>query len=127
MTSLTKRQTGKIENDNHKVGPIAAFQRQPSLECRVSVWCYADVWESIVAVLPDEPAFIQVDARLLWRDFDAKANGIAAELLRAGLGQQAKVAVYTQNCAEYLVGYYAAFKAGLIMSNNYINVVLCII
>ena len=86
----------------------------------MSVWSYADVWESIAGVLPDEPAFIQSDTRLLWRDFDGKANALAVDLLRAGLGQQAKVAIYTQNCAEYLVGYYAAFKAGLVPFNvNY--------
>ena len=86
----------------------------------MSVWSYADVWESVAAALPDEPAFIQGNATLAWRDFDAKANGIAQELLRAGLGHESKVAVYTQNCAEYLVAYHAAFKAGMVPFNvNY--------
>ncbi len=86
----------------------------------MSAWSYANIWESVAAALPDQPAFIQGDDVLLWRDFDAKANGIAAALLAAGLGQQAKVASYTQNCAEYLTAYYAAFKAGMVPFNvNY--------
>ena len=86
----------------------------------MSVWSYADIRESIAAALPDEPAFIQGEARLDWRDFDAGANGLAATLLAAGLGHQAKVAVYTQNCAEYLTAYFAAFKAGMVPLNvNY--------
>ena len=86
----------------------------------MSAWSYANIWESVAAALPDQAAFVQGDAVLLWRDFDAKANGIAAELLAAGLTQQSKVAVYTQNCAEYLTAYHAAFKAGLVPFNvNY--------
>ena len=86
----------------------------------MSAWSYANIWESVAAALPDQPAFVQGDDVLLWRDFDAKANGIAAALLAAGLGQQAKVASYTQNCAEYLTAYYAAFKAGMVPFNvNY--------
>ncbi len=86
----------------------------------MSVWSYADIWESVAAALPDEAAFIQGEARLCWRDFDAKANGLAAVLLADGLGHQAKIAVYTQNCAEYLTAYFAAFKAGMVPFNvNY--------
>jgi acyl-CoA synthetase (AMP-forming)/AMP-acid ligase II len=86
----------------------------------MSVWSYADIWESIASSLPDEPAFIQGDTRLGWRDFDAKANGLAKVFLATGLGHQAKIAVYTQNCAEYLTAYFAAFKAGMVPFNvNY--------
>jgi acyl-CoA synthetase (AMP-forming)/AMP-acid ligase II len=83
-------------------------------------WTYAAIWESVAAALPGEAAFIQGDARLDWRDFDGIANGLAAEFLGAGLGHQAKIAVYTQNCAEYLTAYFAAFKAGMVPINvNY--------
>jgi acyl-CoA synthetase (AMP-forming)/AMP-acid ligase II len=57
---------------------------------------------------------------LTWREFNAAADALAAELLSAGLGRQAKVAVYMANRAEYLVAYFAAFKAGLAPFNvNY--------
>ncbi len=86
----------------------------------MTAWTYAAIWESVAAALPNEIAFIQGDDRLHWGDFDAKANGIAAELLSAGLTHESKIAVYTQNCAEYLTAYFAAFKAGMVPFNvNY--------
>lgn len=110
---------GEIEDGIGQVGAIGATCPVYT-DSRMSVWSYADVWESVAAALPNEPAFIQGDTQLLWRDFDAKANGLAAAFLRDGLGHQAKVAVYTQNCPEYLVAYHAAFKAGLVPFNvNY--------
>jgi acyl-CoA synthetase (AMP-forming)/AMP-acid ligase II len=86
----------------------------------MTAWTYAAIWESVSAALPDKPAIIQQDQRLSWREFDAKANGLAADFLAAGLGHAAKIAIYTQNCAEFLVAYHAAFKAGMVPFNvNY--------
>ena len=48
----------------------------------------------------------------------AAANALAADLLDAGLGQQAKVAAYLYNGPEYLETYFAAFKAGLAPVNT---------
>ncbi len=84
------------------------------------VWANANIWESVAAALPDEPAVIQGDQIMDWRTFDTRANGLAAHLLAAGLKHQSKVGIYTKNCAEYLVASYAAFKAGLVPFNiNY--------
>jgi hypothetical protein len=70
--------------------------------------------------LPDAEAIVQGEIELTWRAFDAAADALAADLLAAGLGHQAKVAVYMANRAEYLVAYFAAFKAGLAPFNiNY--------
>ena len=44
-------------------------------------WNYADLWESVAASLPDEPAVIQGSEPLNWSDFDAQANGLAAHFL----------------------------------------------
>ncbi len=86
----------------------------------MSVWSYANIWESVADAMPGEPAFIQGHTELGWRDFDAAANGLAAMFLEDGLERRAKVAVYTQNCAEYLTAYFAAFKAGMVPFNvNY--------
>jgi acyl-CoA synthetase (AMP-forming)/AMP-acid ligase II len=83
-------------------------------------WSYANTWESIARTLPDAEAVVQGEARMSWQAFDADADALAADLLAAGLGRQAKVAVYMANRAEYLVAYFAAFKAGLAPFNvNY--------
>ena len=84
------------------------------------VWSNANIWESVAAALPDEPAVIQGDQIMDWRTFDARANGLAAHFLAAGLKHQSKVGVYTKNCAEYLVATNAAFKVGMVPFNiNY--------
>ena len=85
-----------------------------------SNWNYADIWESVAASLPDEPAVIQGPESLNWRDFDAQANGLAAHFLTVGLTHQSKIGIYTQNCAEFLVATFAAFKVGMVPFNvNY--------
>ncbi|ATQ41266.1 AMP-binding protein [Caulobacter mirabilis] len=76
-------------------------------------WNFADVWEEVAKAAPDRPAQIQGDRTIAWRDFDRRANALAAHLLAAGLGQGAKVAAYLYNAPEYLESYFAAFKAGL--------------
>jgi len=81
-------------------------------------WNFADVWEEIAAATPDRPAQIQGDRVFSWREFDRRANALAAHLLAAGLGHQAKVAADLYNAPEYLETYYAAFKAGLAPVNT---------
>jgi acyl-CoA synthetase (AMP-forming)/AMP-acid ligase II len=83
-------------------------------------WTYANTWEAIAHALPEADAIVQGEIKLSWRAFDAAADALAAHLLTAGLGHQAKVAVYMANRPEYLVAYFAAFKAGLAPFNiNY--------
>jgi acyl-CoA synthetase (AMP-forming)/AMP-acid ligase II len=84
------------------------------------VWAYANIWESVAGALPDEPAIVQGDRRLCWAEFDRQADALAAHLSTLGLTRQSKLAVYAANCPEYLIGYYAAFKAGIAPYNvNY--------
>lgn len=86
----------------------------------MSAWTYANVWESVAAAIPDEPAIVQGERVVSFAEFEAQADALAAHLLAAGLPQQAKVAVYATNCPEFLIAYYAAFKAGLAPFNvNY--------
>lgn len=83
-------------------------------------WNYAALWESVAAHLPDAPAIIQDGRILTWAQFDLEADALAATLLAAGLGPNAKVALYSTNRSEYLIACYAAFKAGLTPFNvNY--------
>ena len=84
----------------------------------MSGWNFADVWEEIAAAAPDRPAQIRGSRVLSWRDFDRRANALAAHMLKAGLGHQAKVAAYLYNAPEYLETYYAAFKASLAPVNT---------
>jgi fatty-acyl-CoA synthase len=78
----------------------------------MSSWTFADVWEAIATSQPERPANIQGGRVLSWGEFDARADALAAYLIAAGLGRQAKVAAYLYNGPEYLETYYAAFKAG---------------
>ena len=83
-------------------------------------WVYADCWESIAAVQPDEAALVQGDEVVSWGELDARADAVARDLLDAGVAQQSKVGLLLYNCPEFMVGLYAAFKAGLAPFNvNY--------
>jgi acyl-CoA synthetase (AMP-forming)/AMP-acid ligase II len=91
-----------------------------SIPSPLQAWTYANTWESIARALPDSAAIVQGETSVTWRAFDAAADALASDLLAAGLGHQAKVAVYMANRPEYLVAYFAAFKAGLAPFNvNY--------
>ncbi len=74
---------------------------------------FADVFETVAAATPDHPAIICGTRELTWREFDRRANALAADLLAAGLGHQAKVAAYLFNTPEYLETYFAATKVAM--------------
>ncbi|MGH6963789.1 MAG: AMP-binding protein [Phenylobacterium sp.] len=84
----------------------------------MEVWNYANLWESVAAATPDNPALIHGSRVIPWRDFDARANALARRFLDAGLTHQSKVAAYLYNGPEYLETYFAAFKAGLVPFNT---------
>jgi fatty-acyl-CoA synthase len=84
----------------------------------MSDWNFADAWEAVADLLPDAPAQVHGQQRFSWRDFDARANGIARALLDAGVKSQDKVAQYLYNGPEYLESLFAAFKAGLVPVNT---------
>ena len=81
-------------------------------------WNWADVLETVAAATPNAVAQVCGDRRFSWEDFDRRADNLAADLLRAGIGEQGKVAVYLTNCPEYLESYFAAFKAGVAPVNT---------
>ena len=84
----------------------------------MTAWNFADAYEAIAAAAPDRPCQIQGDRTITWAEFDARADALAADMLAAGLGHQAKVAAYLHNGPEYLETYIAAFKAGLAPVNT---------
>jgi len=84
----------------------------------MTAWTYADVYERVAERIPDAPCLVHGGRVVSWAAFDRRANALAADLLAAGLGEQAKVAAYLTNCPEYLETYLAAFKAGLVPVNT---------
>ncbi|GAC1319521.1 MAG: acyl-CoA synthetase [Acidimicrobiales bacterium] len=81
-------------------------------------WNFADAYERIAAAIPDAPCQVQGARVVTWGQWDRRSNALAANLLTAGLGEQAKVAAYLTNCPEYLEVYLAAFKAGFVPVNT---------
>ena len=81
-------------------------------------WNYADVWETVADTVPDAPALIHGDRRVLWAEFDRRADGIAHTLLESGVRHQDKVAQYLYNAPEYLESVFGTLKAGLVPVNT---------
>lgn len=81
-------------------------------------WNFAEVWEHHATRFPEAPAQIWGDQRTTWREFDRRADGLAATFLNAGVAEQDKVALYLYNRPEYLETTFGAFKAGLAPVNT---------
>ncbi len=81
-------------------------------------WNFADVWETIAQAVPDRPAQQHGAQTVSWSAFDAAANGVAWNLLQAGLAHQDKVALYLYNGPEYLQCSFACMKASLVPVNT---------
>ncbi len=81
-------------------------------------WNYADVWEALADRFGDSPALLHGATARTWREYDSRADGVAATLLDLGLDRQDKVAQYCRNRPEYLESMFAAFKAGLVPVNT---------
>ena len=84
----------------------------------MSGWSFAELWEVSADTLPEAPALVEGARRVTWRQFDRRADGVAAWFLSLGLGEQDKVAQYLYNSPEYLESMLAAYKAGLVPVNT---------
>jgi acyl-CoA synthetase (AMP-forming)/AMP-acid ligase II len=84
----------------------------------VGTWTFADLWEAAADRFADRPAQRCGDRTFTWHEFDRRADGVAAALVAAGLGQHAKVAQYLFNGPEYLEVHFACSKAGLVPVNT---------
>ena len=81
-------------------------------------WNFAEVWETVAQTVPGNIAQAHGERRIAWREFDARANGIAWTLLQAGCARQHKVALYLHNGPEYLQSAFACMKAALAPVNT---------
>ncbi|HEY1116157.1 MAG TPA: AMP-binding protein [Acidimicrobiales bacterium] len=81
-------------------------------------WNLADAWETVAETLPEAPALLHGDVVRSWADFDARADGVAAALLAAGVTEGTSVAQYLTNRPEYLEAVFASFKLGLAPVNT---------
>ncbi len=81
-------------------------------------WNFADIFEAHAARFPDATALVHADRRISWRQFDRRADGLAAAMLAAGLQRQATVAHYLYNSPEYLETTAACCKASLVPVNT---------
>ncbi len=81
-------------------------------------WNFADLFEALADHQPEALAQRQAGRSTTWREFDRRADGVAAHLLAAGVAEQDKVAQYLYNAPEYLESCFGAFKAGLATVNT---------
>ncbi len=79
----------------------------------MSTWNFAAVWEVLADVQPDAPAQVQGDRRFTWRQFERRADAIAAWLLDQEIAPGETVAQLLYSCPEYLESMFAAWKIGL--------------
>ena len=81
---------------------------------------FAKIWESNSSLVPNEPALFNNNKTVDWRSFDELSSKLASYLIKMGLGEDSKVGIYMQNCNEYMIAQFAAFKIGAIPINvNY--------
>jgi acyl-CoA synthetase (AMP-forming)/AMP-acid ligase II len=84
----------------------------------VAGWNIADVLEVVAREVPDAPAVIQGRRRVSWAELDARAEALGAAFLDAGLGHQAKVALYLRNSPAYVESLLAALKVAMAPVNT---------
>ena len=81
-------------------------------------WNYADVWEAIAEIQPDQPAIIQGDRTVSWGQFEDRSAGVAGWLSALGATHQDKVALYLYNAPEYPEAVFASLRIGLVPVNT---------
>jgi acyl-CoA synthetase (AMP-forming)/AMP-acid ligase II len=83
-------------------------------------FAFADVWEMAADAVPARTALVCGDQRRTYAELEDRANRLAAHLAAGGVGVGDHVALYLDNCAEYLEGMLAAFKLRAVPINvNY--------
>ncbi len=80
----------------------------------------ADLFESVVDAVPDQPAMVGDSRRLTYAELDRRANRLAHHLAGAGIGSGDRVGLQLANGTEYIEGMLACFKIRAVPVNvNY--------
>jgi acyl-CoA synthetase (AMP-forming)/AMP-acid ligase II len=70
----------------------------------------ADLWEAVADAVPDREALVVGAERRSYRQLEDRANRLANHLASRGVAAGGHVALYLENCPEYLEAMLAAFK-----------------
>ncbi len=77
----------------------------------------ADVWEMAADAVPERTALVIADRRSTYAEVEERANRLAQHLLSRGVGPGDHVALYLENCPEYVEAMLAAFKVRAVPIN----------
>lgn len=81
---------------------------------------FADVWEMAADALGDREALVCGASRRTYAELEARANRLAHHLRGVGVGPGDHVALYLENCPEYIEAMLACFKVRAVPINvNY--------
>ncbi|MDO9065826.1 MAG: AMP-binding protein, partial [Chloroflexota bacterium] len=71
--------------------------------------------EDSVKRFPQNPALIFLNGKMTYAALDANVNRFANALSDLGVKKGDRVAIYTANCPQYVISYYAILKIGAII------------
>ena len=75
-----------------------------------------DVFDAVLATVPDAEAFVDGDERITFAEWAARADGVAAHLADLGVGRGDVVCFQLASSIDYAVAYQAAMRLGAIAS-----------
>ena len=83
-------------------------------------WHFADLFETVAALVPEKIALINGETRRTWREYEDRAARIACAFAAASLGADSKIGLYGYNSNEYLEAQFGIFKLRAVPVNvNY--------
>jgi acyl-CoA synthetase (AMP-forming)/AMP-acid ligase II len=77
----------------------------------------ADVWEMAADAVPEREALVVGDSRRTYAQLEERANRLADHLAGRGIGPGDHVALYLENCPEYIEAMLAAWKLRAVTIN----------
>ncbi|MFZ5631315.1 MAG: class I adenylate-forming enzyme family protein [Bacillota bacterium] len=69
----------------------------------------------VAGLMPDKPAVVWQDGQLTYAGLDGKVNQMARALINLGVQKGDRVAVQLLNVPEFVISYYAVFRAGAVL------------
>ena len=98
-----------VDRPHHKIWP----KRLPRelVVPQTSLWFNLEV---AAARYPDKTAFLFFGKALTYAELKAQAEALAGWLQAQGVGSGDRVALYLQNCPQFVVALYAIFRANAV-------------